>query len=194
MLWLKLNWVSIGDSSCGLDSLIPVPFHLPPKSSKYLHSFCIRAIYQRFLAQNCKPGAHSSPFAAPGELSGRVSMDGDPRRGVPGQSRGAPRGAGAGRSHYARGPGAAPHAPPMAQRRAAGASSRHLKPPQSNWGQYERIRADDPELLKMEDVLQAAILGHQHVSKSAVHHLVSAGVTNAETYHLMGSKEYPLAC
>ena len=39
MLWLKLNWVSIGDSSCGLDSLIPVPFHLPPKSSKYLHIF-----------------------------------------------------------------------------------------------------------------------------------------------------------
>ena len=79
----------------------------------------------------------------------------------------------------------------MAQRRSAGAAARHLKPPQSNWGQYERIRADDPELLKMEDVLQAAILGHQHVSKSAVHHLVSAGVTNAETYHLMGSKEYP---
>ncbi len=24
MLWLKLNWVSIGDSSCGLDSLIVV--------------------------------------------------------------------------------------------------------------------------------------------------------------------------
>ena len=39
MLWLKLNWVSIGDSSCGLDSLIPVPFHLPPKLSKYLHIF-----------------------------------------------------------------------------------------------------------------------------------------------------------
>lgn len=67
-----------------------------------------------------------------------------------------------------------------------------MKPPASSWGQYERIRADDPVLLKMEDVLQAAILGHQHVSKSAVHHLVSAGVTNAETYHLMGSKEYPL--
>ena len=47
-------------------------------------------------------------------------------------------------------------------------------------------------MLKMEDVLQAAILGHQHVSKSAVYHMVSAGVTNAETYHLMGSKEYPL--
>ena len=67
-----------------------------------------------------------------------------------------------------------------------------MKAVQSNWGQYDRIRADDPELLKMEDVLQAAILGHQHVSKSAVYHLVSAGVTTAETYHLMGSKEYPL--
>ena len=120
-------------------------------------------------------------------------MDGDPRRGVPGQPRGAPRGAGAGRSHYARPDGHRAHDPLLAQRRAAQAASRrHLKPPASSWGQYERIRADDPELLKMEDVLQAAILGHQHVSKSAVHHLVSAGVTNAETYHLMGSKEYPL--
>ena len=120
-------------------------------------------------------------------------MDGDPRRGVPGQPRGAPRGAGAGRSHYPRPAGHPAHDPLGARRRSARASTRHiLKPAQSNWGQYDRIRADDPELLKMEDVLQAAILGHQHVSKSAVHHLVSAGVTNAETYHLMGSKEYPL--
>ena len=168
------------------------PISSPTQIIQVTTYLCIRAIYQRFLAQNCNHGAHSSPFASPGELSGRFSMDGDPRRGVPGQPRGAPRGAGAGRSHYPRDPGAAAHAPHAAQRRAAGAASRHLKPPNSNWGQYERIRADDPELLKMEDVLQAAILGHQHVSKSAVHHLVSAGVTNAETYHLMGSKEYPL--
>ena len=86
-------------------------------------------------------------------------MDGDPRRRVPGQSRGAPRGAGAGRSHYARDPGNAARAPLVAQRRSAGAAARHLKPPQSNWGQYERIRADDPELLKMEDVLQAPFWG-----------------------------------
>lgn len=122
-------------------------------------------------------------------------MDGDPRRGVPGQPRGAPRGAGASRLHHPRTARNPVHDPFGAPRRSVRPSARPtVRAVQSNWGQYDRIRADDPELLKMEDVLQAAILGHQHVSKSAVHHLVSAGVTNAETYHLMGSKEYPSAC
>ena len=90
------------------------------------------------LAQICKHGAHSSPFASPGEFPGRFPMDGDPRRGVPGQPRGAPRGAGAGRSHYARPDGNRAHDPLLAQRRAAQAASRrHLKPPASSWGQYE---------------------------------------------------------
>ena len=60
MLWLKLNWVSIGDSSCGLDSLIPVPFHLPPKSSKYLHIFA----YELFISDFWLKTANTAPIAA----------------------------------------------------------------------------------------------------------------------------------
>ena len=60
MLWLKLNWVSIGDSSCGLDSLIPVPFHLPPKSSKYLHIFA----YELSISDFWLKTANTAPIPA----------------------------------------------------------------------------------------------------------------------------------
>ena len=63
MLWLKLNWVSIGDSSCGLDSLIPVPFHLPPKLIQVTTYLCTELFTISFwLHANTAPIPAHSPL------------------------------------------------------------------------------------------------------------------------------------
>ena len=55
---------------------------------------------------------------------------------------------------------------------------------------YNIVKPDDPNLAKMEDTLQAAILAAGHVCEDAVKNFVTNNITKAEQFHVMGTREH----